>query len=101
MTCERHAEEPLFALGRMFRGGVQDPVRSAGENHHDFEAIAVAPAYAAWCWGVTRLIDGIVVASHLPQSPLPVNASRIAVSGCSQPRIGDQRRPAGTPAASC
>ncbi len=39
--------------------------------------------YAAWSWGISRLIDGIFIASRLPQNPLPVDVSRIAVSGCS------------------
>ncbi|MGK2869980.1 MAG: hypothetical protein ACSLFA_25705 [Mycobacterium sp.] len=51
MTCERHVEEPLFALVRMIRGAVEHPVRSAGGSDGDVEAIAVAAAYAAWCWG--------------------------------------------------
>lgn len=51
MTCERQTEEPLFALVRMIRGAVEDPVRSAGGDDRDIEAVAVAAAYAAWCWG--------------------------------------------------
>jgi hypothetical protein len=39
--------------------------------------------YAAWSWGVSRLIDGIVLASRQASNPLPVNTSAIAVSGCS------------------
>ncbi|GAA2565854.1 hypothetical protein [Mycolicibacterium diernhoferi] len=57
MTRERHAEEPLFALVRMIRGAVEDPVRSAGGNDRDVEAIAVAAAYAAWCWGAAPSAD--------------------------------------------
>jgi len=57
MTCERHVEEPLFALVRMIRGAVEDPVRSAGGNDRDVEAIAVAAAYAAWCWGAAPSAD--------------------------------------------
>ena len=54
MTCERHAEDPLFALVRMIRGAVEEP---AGGNDHDLEAIAVAAAYAAWCWGSAPTAD--------------------------------------------
>lgn len=39
--------------------------------------------YAAWSWGVSRLIDGLSMATRLPQNPLPINSSRIAVTGCS------------------
>lgn len=36
-------------------------------------------AYAAWPWGVSRLIDGL----ELVQKDLPIDLSRIAVTGCS------------------
>lgn len=39
--------------------------------------------YAAWAWGVSRLIDGIVQASHQNPNPLPIDASHLAVTGCS------------------
>jgi hypothetical protein len=39
--------------------------------------------YAAWSWGVSRLIDGIVLAAQQAANPLPLNLSGIAVSGCS------------------
>ena len=35
--------------------------------------------YSAWAWGVSRIIDGL----ELVQSTLPVNLSRIAITGCS------------------
>jgi dienelactone hydrolase len=35
--------------------------------------------YSAWAWGVSRIIDGL----ELVQSALPINLSRIAVTGCS------------------
>lgn len=35
--------------------------------------------YSAWAWGVSRIIDGL----ELVQSSLPINLSRIAVTGCS------------------
>jgi len=57
MTSEHPVEEPLFALVRMIRGAVEDPVRSAGGNARDVEAVAVAAAYAAWCWGATPSAD--------------------------------------------
>lgn len=36
-------------------------------------------SYAAWPWGASRLIDGL----ELVQDDLPIDLSRIAVSGCS------------------
>jgi hypothetical protein len=39
--------------------------------------------YAAWAWGVSRLIDGIEKAAANPVNPLPVDVKHIAVTGCS------------------
>ncbi len=39
--------------------------------------------YAAWSWGVSRLIDGIVKASQQSVNPLPIDVNHIAVTGCS------------------
>lgn len=39
--------------------------------------------YAAWSWGVSRLIDGIEIASQQAVNPLPVKLDRIAATGCS------------------
>ncbi len=41
--------------------------------------LAYMGAYAAWPWGVSRLIDGL----ELVQDVLPIDLSRLAVSGCS------------------
>lgn len=38
-----------------------------------------AGQYSAWAWGVSRIIDGL----ELVQSTLPINVSRLAVTGCS------------------
>jgi hypothetical protein len=35
--------------------------------------------YSAWAWGVSRIIDGL----ELVQATLPINLSRLAVTGCS------------------
>ncbi len=37
--------------------------------------------YAAWSWGVSRLIDGLVLAAR--QGLLPIDVSHLAVTGCS------------------
>src|SRR5690606_19537505 len=38
-----------------------------------------AGKYAAWAWGVSRLIDGL----ELVQESLPIDLKHIAVTGCS------------------
>jgi len=39
--------------------------------------------YAAWTWGVSRLIDGIIIAANDPVNPLPIDPQHLAVTGCS------------------
>ncbi|HKF49898.1 MAG TPA: hypothetical protein VKB38_21225 [Terracidiphilus sp.] len=39
--------------------------------------------YAAWSWGVSRLLDGMEIATHQANNPLPIDMSHIAVTGCS------------------
>jgi len=39
--------------------------------------------YAAWSWGVSRLIDGMEIATHQSVNPLPIDMKHLAVSGCS------------------
>lgn len=39
--------------------------------------------YAAWAWGVSRLIDGMQIASHQAVNPLPIDMKHLAVTGCS------------------
>jgi hypothetical protein len=39
--------------------------------------------YAAWAWGVSRLIDGIEIASRQAVNPLPIDPKYLAVNGCS------------------
>ena len=39
--------------------------------------------YAAWAWGISRLIDGIEIASRQASNPLPLDTTHSAVTGCS------------------
>lgn len=39
--------------------------------------------YAAWSWGVSRLIDGMKIASRQSSNPLPVDMGHLAATGCS------------------
>lgn len=39
--------------------------------------------YAAWSWGVSRLIDGMELATHQATNPLPIDMKHLAVTGCS------------------
>ncbi|HWR17222.1 MAG TPA: hypothetical protein VN577_20505 [Terriglobales bacterium] len=39
--------------------------------------------YAAWSWGVSRVIDGMKIATQQATNPLPINMSKLMVTGCS------------------
>jgi hypothetical protein len=39
--------------------------------------------YAAWSWGVSRLIDGIEIASRREVNPLPIDMKHLGATGCS------------------
>ena len=39
--------------------------------------------YAAWSWGISRLIDGIQMVATQATNPLPLDTGHSAVTGCS------------------
>jgi hypothetical protein len=39
--------------------------------------------YAAWSWGVSRIIDGLEIVTRQAVSPLPIDVKHLAVTGCS------------------
>jgi PKD repeat protein len=39
--------------------------------------------YAAWSWGVSRIIDGLEIVAQQPVTPLPIDLKHLAVTGCS------------------
>ena len=39
--------------------------------------------YAAWSWGISRLIDGIQIAAQAATNPIPLDTGHSAVTGCS------------------
>lgn len=39
--------------------------------------------YAAWAWGVSRIIDGLQYVAQQPGNTLPVDPNYLAVTGCS------------------
>jgi len=53
----------------------------------DCEGICNGPSnqgeYAAWSWGVSRLIDGMELATLQSTNPLPIDMKHLAVTGCS------------------
>ena len=65
-----HTKDPFYQLYPELCAGTCTGTSNSGE-------------YAAWAWGVSRLIDGMEIASHQAVNPLPVDMSHLAVTGCS------------------
>lgn len=65
-----HATDPFYQLYPELCAGVCKGTSNSGE-------------YAAWSWGVSRLIDGMEIATHQAVDPLPIDMRRLAVTGCS------------------
>jgi hypothetical protein len=66
-----HTQDPFYQLYPELCAGVC----SSGTSN--------SGQYAAWSWGVSRLIDGIEIASHQAVNPLPIDVRHLAVTGCS------------------
>jgi hypothetical protein len=65
-----HTKDPFYQLYPELCAGVCSGTSNSGQ-------------YAAWAWGVSRLIDGIEIASHQAVNPLPIDVKHLAVTGCS------------------
>ena len=65
-----HTMDPFYQLYPELCEGVCTGTSNQGE-------------YAAWSWGVSRLIDGMEIATHQAVNPLPVDMKHLAVTGCS------------------
>ncbi len=65
-----HTKDPFYQLYPELCAGVCTGTSNSGQ-------------YAAWAWGVSRLIDGIEIASRQAVNPLPIDVKHLAVTGCS------------------
>src|SRR5262249_1123519 len=66
-----HSKDPFYQLyPELCAGTCNGAVSNSGQ-------------YAAWAWGVSRLIDGMEIASHQSVNPLPIDMKHLAVTGCS------------------
>lgn len=63
-----HSADPFYQMYPELKSGTPDS--NSGQ-------------YAAWAWGVSRLIDGIIQATHQKTNPLPIDVKHLAVTGCS------------------
>ncbi len=64
-----HNNDPFFKMYPEYHAGVNS---TPGPNYGQ---------YAAWSWGVSRLIDGIQLLAS--QGVLPIDTKHLAVTGCS------------------
>ncbi|MBV8730510.1 MAG: hypothetical protein JO336_11960 [Acidobacteriia bacterium] len=71
-----HTTDPFYQLYPEYCAGTCDSTNGYpnGSNHGQ---------YAAWTWGVSRLIDGIQIAAQQATNPLPLDTTHSAVTGCS------------------
>jgi hypothetical protein len=66
-----HSNDPFYQLyPELCAGTCNGNVSNSGQ-------------YAAWAWGVSRLIDGIEIATQQAVNPLPIDVKHLAVTGCS------------------
>ncbi len=66
-----HSADPFYQLYPELKAGI---VASGTSN---------SGTYAAWTWGVNRLLDGMEIATHQSVDPLPIDMKHLAVTGCS------------------
>jgi hypothetical protein len=71
-----HTKDPFYVLYPEYCAGTCNASNGYpnGSNHGQ---------YAAWTWGVSRLLDGIQIASQQSTNPLPLDTGHSAVTGCS------------------
>jgi hypothetical protein len=66
-----HSNDPFYQLyPELCAGTCNGTVSNSGQ-------------YAAWSWGVSRLIDGIEIAARQAVNPLPIDVGHVAATGCS------------------
>lgn len=65
-----------------YSGGGSAPKRT-DPYYMMYPDLILAGQYSAWSWGVSRLIDGIMIAAQHEENPLPIDVSHLAATGCS------------------
>lgn len=70
ISPSNHTTDPFYQLYPEYCEGICTGTSNQGE-------------YAAWSWGVNRLIDGMEIATQQAVNPLPIDMRHLAVTGCS------------------
>jgi hypothetical protein len=69
--ASEHSNDPFYQLyPELCAGTCNGTVSNSGQ-------------YAAWSWGVSRLIDGIEIAARQAVDPLPIDVTHVGATGCS------------------
>ncbi|MBV9924368.1 MAG: HYR domain-containing protein [Acidobacteria bacterium] len=70
-----HAADPYFLMYPEYNAGPCPPAPAPCGTQ--------VGQYSAWAWGVSRLIDGMEIASKQLVNPLPIDLKHLGVNGCS------------------
>jgi hypothetical protein len=79
-----HANDLFYQLYPNLCAGSTSPSTTAGTCNatHGFPNGSNSGEYAAWAWGLSRVLDAIQQVAALP-TPLPLDTTHSATSGCS------------------
>jgi Glucuronyl esterase, fungi len=78
-----HAGDPYFLMYPEFDAGCSPGAPGQPPPPCPLPGRQQVGQYVAWSWGVSRLIDGIEIASHQAVNPLPIDVKHLGVHGCS------------------
>ncbi len=79
-----HAGDPYFLMYPEYDAGCDPaPPAPAPPPPCPLSGRQQVGQYSAWAWGVSRLIDGMEVATHQAVNPLPIDLTHLGVHGCS------------------
>lgn len=80
-----HAGDPYFLMYPEYNAGPCPPAPAP--------CGAQVGQYSAWAWGVSRLIDGMEIATKQLVNPLPIDLKHLGINGCSYAgKVGALRR---------
>ncbi len=83
-TLKVHNTDPFYKLYPNLCAGLTTAGTAGACNAaNGFPNGSNSAEYAAWSWGISRLIDGIEIAAQAATNPLPLDTGHSAVTGCS------------------
>jgi hypothetical protein len=83
-TLRVHNTDPFYKLYPNLCAGLTTAGTAGACNAaNGFPNGSNSGEYAAWSWGISRLIDGIQMVAQQGANPLPLDTGHSAVTGCS------------------